>query len=308
MRSGKSMITLLVFTTILVLGVGYSVVSNVNLTINGDIMSKTEALKVKFESVTPSVETNGVKGTVTGDLVANISVKDLELNTPKTVTFTVKNNETDLKAKITEENKNPEDADENMDQQLEGLDVQLEALIDARLCCLKVRLVEQDGNLVVSKVYARSLKTGDASVKLDPGEGINFDAIPVGNDDEGAGVAHDSTLTISSLTLEGVVAKSRIAVADAATFGGAVSVGEDVELSVPEGSPLAGGSFGQKLTLDGTLVLAESQTFPNEIAGETRSRMDISHPISHQMVTEVTSFYGYRSILPTYTISPYLFP
>lgn len=178
----------------------------------------------------------------------------------------------------------------NEERTPEGLDVQLEALIDARLCCLKVRLVEQDGNLVVSKVYARSLKTGDASVKLDPGEGINFDAIPVGNDDEGAGVAHDSALTISSLTLEGVVAKSRIAVADAATFGGAVSVGEDVELSVPEGSPLAGGSFGQKLTLDGTLVLAESQAFPNEIAGEARSRMDISHPISHQMVTELASF------------------
>lgn len=106
MRSGKSMITLLVFTTILVLGVGYSVVSNVNLSINGDIMSKTETLKVQFTQANPSVETNGVKGTVTGNLEANISVKDLELNQPKTVTFTIKNNETDLKAVVTEVSKN----------------------------------------------------------------------------------------------------------------------------------------------------------------------------------------------------------
>lgn len=102
MKKKNSMVTLVVLVAILVLGVGYAVVTGVDLTISGNVAAKSENLKVKFISASPSTLTNGVVGTIADDLVATIEVEDLVLNTPKTVTYTIQNYETDIDALITQ--------------------------------------------------------------------------------------------------------------------------------------------------------------------------------------------------------------
>lgn len=102
MKKKNSMVTLVVLVAILVLGVGYAVVTGVDLNISGNVAAKSENLKVKFTAANPSTKTNGVVGAITSDLVATIEVEDLELGTPKTVTYTIQNYETDINALITQ--------------------------------------------------------------------------------------------------------------------------------------------------------------------------------------------------------------
>ena len=102
MRNRKSLLSISVFALILVLSVGYAVVSYVDLTINGSAGAVAEDIDVSFKSVTPT--SGDVKGSVTdGSLSAQLIANNLTLNTPVTVTYTLQNKETDVDAQILEQ-------------------------------------------------------------------------------------------------------------------------------------------------------------------------------------------------------------
>ena len=101
MRNRKSLLSISIFTLVLVLSVGYAVVNSVELDISGAAAAVAQDLKVSFKSATPT--SGDVKGTVTeGSLSASITANNLTLNNPVTVTYVVENSETDVNALIKE--------------------------------------------------------------------------------------------------------------------------------------------------------------------------------------------------------------
>ena len=101
MKNQKSILGMGILILVLILGVGYAVVSSVNLDITGTAAVKGANLKVSFNGETTKSDENKVTATSTdGTLSANISVKDLELNESVTATYTIKNEETDVNASI----------------------------------------------------------------------------------------------------------------------------------------------------------------------------------------------------------------
>lgn len=102
MRNRKSLLSISIFALILVLSVGYAVVSFVDLTIDGTASAATENIDVSFKSASPS--SGDVRGTVTdGSLTATLTASNLTLNNPVTVTYTIQNKETDVDAEILEQ-------------------------------------------------------------------------------------------------------------------------------------------------------------------------------------------------------------
>lgn len=103
MKKQKSLLVLGLLVLVLVLGVGYAVVSSVDLTISGTANVKGANLKVSFNGTTEVSNEDKVTATATdGSLTADIQVKDLELNKPVTATYTIKNEETDVNASVVE--------------------------------------------------------------------------------------------------------------------------------------------------------------------------------------------------------------
>lgn len=101
MKKQKSILGVGLLVLVLVLGVGYAVVSSVDLTITGTAGVKTSDLKVSFEGTVATDPTEKVTATATkGELTATINVKDLELNDTVTATYTIQNEETDVNASV----------------------------------------------------------------------------------------------------------------------------------------------------------------------------------------------------------------
>ena len=110
MRNRKSLLSITIFALVLVLSVGYAVVSYVDLTIGGTASAVTEDIDVSFKSVTPT--SGKVYGTVTdGSLSATISASDLTLNVPQTVTYVVQNKELDVDASVIQHSLNNSNPD-----------------------------------------------------------------------------------------------------------------------------------------------------------------------------------------------------
>lgn len=107
MRNKKTIIGIAIFVAILVLGVGYAAISGVELSIAGTAEMKNVDLDVFFTE-TKSVDVGTTNATVVatpdvGGLTAEIEVTDLErVNDTVTATYTIKNNETDVAAEITQ--------------------------------------------------------------------------------------------------------------------------------------------------------------------------------------------------------------
>ena len=104
MRSKNTLKLLVIFVLILVLGVGYAVINSTVLNIGGEAAAKTEDLQVVFTGdtdVSNSAKANSLSG--------EISVRDLTLNESVTATYTIKNEEVDVLAKLTQvlKNSNP---------------------------------------------------------------------------------------------------------------------------------------------------------------------------------------------------------
>lgn len=110
MKSKKGLIGLIILVAVLVLGVGYAVVSNVTLTISGEASMKDVELNVGFNgTVTPDV-TNAAGATATGSnagtsttgvKIATINVSNLaKVGDYAEVTYEVQNYETDVDANV----------------------------------------------------------------------------------------------------------------------------------------------------------------------------------------------------------------
>ena len=105
MKNKKSLLSLGLLALVLVLGVGYAVVSTQNLTINGTAGVASSVLNVSF---TKDTTTSGA-GTTTataaeGSLNADITVTGLtKIGDTATATYTIKNSEKDLSASITKQ-------------------------------------------------------------------------------------------------------------------------------------------------------------------------------------------------------------
>jgi hypothetical protein len=96
MRNRKSLLGLVLLALVLVLGVGYAVVSSVTLSIDGSATVAKSTLKVSFEGTV----TDGGSATK-GALTAILDVKGLtKIGDTKTVTYTIQNEETDLDASV----------------------------------------------------------------------------------------------------------------------------------------------------------------------------------------------------------------
>ena len=101
MNRKKTLYGLGLLALILVLGVGYAVVSEVTLNIDGSATVASEALKVSFNGVTDTEDDDKVVASSTDNsLNASIQVTSLTLNEAVSATYTIKNQETDVDANV----------------------------------------------------------------------------------------------------------------------------------------------------------------------------------------------------------------
>ena len=105
MKNKRNILLLVIGTLILVLGVGYAVVSQVTLNITGTGEAKTENLKVVFDGVnsgTTNTDTNKVTAISSADnsTDATFTVTDMVLSTPAVLEFEIQNKETDVNATL----------------------------------------------------------------------------------------------------------------------------------------------------------------------------------------------------------------
>ena len=101
MKNRKKMITTALIVLVLLLGVGYATVSSVSLNINGTANAETKELQVFYDGVN-----SGTSDKVTAisspdkERTATFTVENMTLNETVTMTFEVKNYETDVKATL----------------------------------------------------------------------------------------------------------------------------------------------------------------------------------------------------------------
>lgn len=101
MKNRKKMITTALIVLVLLLGVGYATVSSVNLNINGTANAETKELQVFYDGVN-----SGTSDKVTAisspvkTREATFTVENMTLNETVTMTFEVKNYETDVNATL----------------------------------------------------------------------------------------------------------------------------------------------------------------------------------------------------------------
>lgn len=101
MKNRKKMITTALIVLVLLLGVGYATVSSVSLNINGTANAETKELQVFYDGVN-----SGTSDKVTAisspdkERTATFTVENMTLNETVTMTFEVKNYETDVNATL----------------------------------------------------------------------------------------------------------------------------------------------------------------------------------------------------------------
>ena len=101
MKNRKKMITTALIVLVLLLGVGYATVSSVNLNINGNAKAETKELQVFYDGTN-----SGTSAKVTAisspakTREATFTVENMTLEETVTMTFEVKNYETDVNATL----------------------------------------------------------------------------------------------------------------------------------------------------------------------------------------------------------------
>ena len=94
MKNRKKMITTALIVLVLLLGVGYATVSSVNLNINGSAKAGSKELQVFYDG------TNSGTSSPVKTREATFTVENMTLNETVTMTFEVKNYETDVNATL----------------------------------------------------------------------------------------------------------------------------------------------------------------------------------------------------------------
>ena len=104
MKKKKSLLVLGLLALVLVLGVGYAVVSEVGLDIGGTATVGDAVLKVSFQKVDVTKPDDvSVTNTLTdGALADTFTITDMKLNDTVTLKYTVQNKETDVDATLAE--------------------------------------------------------------------------------------------------------------------------------------------------------------------------------------------------------------
>lgn len=106
MKKNKSLLSLGLLALVLVLGVGYAVVSSVDLTFGGSASVKDAELAVDIENVTDSTTGEAtITHTWTTDSHSKtdtFAISNMVLNEEYTITYTIKNHETDVTASLSE--------------------------------------------------------------------------------------------------------------------------------------------------------------------------------------------------------------
>ena len=101
MKNRKKMITTALIVLVLLLGVGYATVSSVSLNINGTANAESKELQVFYDGVN-----SGTSAKVTAisspdkERTATFTVENMTLDETVTMTFEVKNYETDVNATL----------------------------------------------------------------------------------------------------------------------------------------------------------------------------------------------------------------
>lgn len=113
MDKSKSKPLVIIMAIIILLGIGYALVSSIKLETTDTTQRKTQELDVVFKETTKVTNMNKVTATKkeNEDLTANIEVKNLKLNETAAATYTVQNKEFDIHANLVTtkiENSNPE--------------------------------------------------------------------------------------------------------------------------------------------------------------------------------------------------------
>lgn len=101
MKNRKKMLTTALIVLVLLLGVGYATVSSVSLNINGTAKAETKELQVFYDGVNSGTSTK-VTAISSPDKArtATFTVENMTLNETVTMTFEVKNYETDVNATL----------------------------------------------------------------------------------------------------------------------------------------------------------------------------------------------------------------
>lgn len=101
MKNRKKMITTALIVLVLLLGVGYATVSSVNLNINGNAKAETKELQVFYDGVNsgPSAKVTTISSP-DKERTATFTVENMTLDETVTMTFEVKNYETDVNATL----------------------------------------------------------------------------------------------------------------------------------------------------------------------------------------------------------------
>ena len=101
MKNRKKMLTTALIVLVLLLGVGYATVSSVNLNINGTAKAESKELQVFYDGVNSGTSTK-VTAISSPDKArtATFTVENMTLNETVTMTFEVKNYETDVNATL----------------------------------------------------------------------------------------------------------------------------------------------------------------------------------------------------------------
>ena len=101
MKKKKNIFAFAIVALILVLGVGYAVVSSVTLTINGSAAVADSDLKVVYDGVNTSSGANVTSLTAADDSKqATFAVENMVLNGSEYAEFEIKNKETDVNASV----------------------------------------------------------------------------------------------------------------------------------------------------------------------------------------------------------------
>lgn len=101
MKKRKNVFALAIVALILVLGIGYAVVSSVTLTIDGTGKAATQDLKVVYDGVNTKSGNNVTELAAEDDSkAATFKVENMVLNTEEYAEFEIKNKEEDVNATV----------------------------------------------------------------------------------------------------------------------------------------------------------------------------------------------------------------
>lgn len=106
MSNKKSLFSLIVVALILVLGIGYAVVSSVNVIIGGVANVANSDLKIEITDVEAVSSVDGKEVDFTNtltdkNLTSDFTLNGMELDETVTITYTITNNEVDVDAALT---------------------------------------------------------------------------------------------------------------------------------------------------------------------------------------------------------------